>query len=185
MDSRAAIKAQDLRKDFKLRIKRPGLRALLKSWLIPEYSTKTAVSGINLEVQAGEVAAFIGPNGAGKSTTIKMLAGIVRPSSGTISVLGFNPQTQRKALAYKIGLVFGQRSQLFQSLPARACFELLAKSYELERCAYQGRAGFLIEAFEIEDLVDIPARKLSLGERMRVEIAVSLLHGCLALAGLC
>ncbi|MBY0357934.1 MAG: ATP-binding cassette domain-containing protein [Candidatus Obscuribacterales bacterium] len=135
-----------------------------------------AVDGISLTVPAGQSVAFIGPNGAGKSTTIKMLTGILRPSSGSASVLGFNPWDQRSKLAFQMGVVFGQRSQLWYHLPPRDTFELLAKVYELPPADYKIRRDMLIERFKLSSFLNTPVRKLSLGQRMRAEIAASLLH---------
>jgi ABC-2 type transport system ATP-binding protein len=120
--------------------------------------------------------AFIGPNGAGKSTTIKMLTGILYPSAGEARVLGLVPWERRRTLAYNIAAVFGQKSQLWYHLPPQATFDLLARVYELNVGEYQQRAGELIELFEIGDLLNTPVRRLSLGERMRCELAAALLH---------
>ncbi|OQX60991.1 MAG: hypothetical protein B5M51_09215 [Anaerolinea sp. 4484_236] len=127
-------------------------------------------------LQAGERLGLIGPNGAGKSTTIKMLTGILFPTDGEASVLGYIPWKERRQLAYHIGTVFGQRPQLWYHLPAIDTFQLFGKIYELEDKAIKQRIGFLAEAFEIEDLLETPVRKLSLGQRMRCEIAASLIH---------
>ena len=120
--------------------------------------------------------AFIGPNGAGKSTTIKMLVGILYPTSGQAQVLGRTPWRERQRLAYEIGAVFGQKSQLWYHLPAADSFDLLARIYGLDQSAYGQRLAYLVELFEIKDYLEVPVRKLSLGERMRCEIAASLLH---------
>ena len=135
-----------------------------------------AVDGIDLNIPEGQAVAFIGPNGAGKSTTIKMLTGILHPTAGVASVLGCVPWKDRTRLAYQIGAVFGQRSQLWYHLPPRDTFELLARIYSLDRAAYERRRDLLIERFEIGEFQDTPVRKLSLGQRMRAEVAASLLH---------
>jgi ABC-2 type transport system ATP-binding protein len=135
-----------------------------------------AVSNISLDIPKGQSIAFIGPNGAGKSTTIKMLTGILHPSSGQASVLGLTPWKQRDKLAYKIGVVFGQRSQLWYHLPPGDTFELLAQIYNLKKNDYQKRRDMLIERFGLSSFLDIPVRRLSLGQRMRAEVAASLLH---------
>jgi len=132
--------------------------------------------GISLTCEQGELLAFIGPNGAGKSTTIKMLTGILYPTSGQASVLGLTPWKDRQRLAYNIASVFGQKSQLWIHLPPLDTFNLLSRIFELDQREYTERVNFLIELFEIGDLVRTPARKLSLGERMRCEIAASLIH---------
>jgi ABC-2 type transport system ATP-binding protein len=135
-----------------------------------------AVDNISLNIPTGQSVAFIGPNGAGKSTTIKMLTGILIPSSGRVQVLGYTPWTQRGQLTYHIGAVFGQRSQLWYHLPPRDTFELLARIYNLKRQDYEQRRNLLIERFALGPILDTPVRKLSLGQRMRAEIAASLLH---------
>ena len=127
-------------------------------------------------MDAGELLGFIGPNGAGKSTTIKMLTGILLPSDGEAKVLGYTPWKQRRELAYHIGTVFGQRPQLWYHLPAIDTFTLFGKIYELDDAETKKRIGQLSEAFEIGDLLETPVRKLSLGQRMRCEVAASLLH---------
>ncbi len=127
-------------------------------------------------MEAGELLGFIGPNGAGKSTTIKILTGILFPSDGDVHVLGYIPWKQRRQLAYHIGTVFGQRPQLWYHLPAIDTFTLFGKIYELEDREARKRISYLAEAFEIADLLEIPVRKLSLGQRMRCEVAASLLH---------
>lgn len=135
-----------------------------------------AVQGINLTVPEGQAVAFIGPNGAGKSTTIKMLTGILKPTSGQARVLGLDPWRQRRELVREIGAVFGQRSQLWLHLPASDTFDLLAEIYGLGKNDYRKRRDMLIERFELGDFLDTPVRKLSLGQRMKAEIAASLLH---------
>ncbi|MBX3085817.1 MAG: ATP-binding cassette domain-containing protein [Anaerolineae bacterium] len=135
-----------------------------------------AVDDICLTIPAGQAVAFIGPNGAGKSTTIKMLTGILTPTTGTATVLGYTPWKQRSALTYHIGAVFGQRSQLWYHLPPRDTFELLARVYNLPMADYRQRRDMLIERFKLGEFLDTQVRKLSLGQRMRAEIAASLLH---------
>ncbi len=136
----------------------------------------TAVDRISFEVPEGQSLAFIGPNGAGKSTTIKMLTGILRPTSGEAEVLSLVPWRQRNKLSRLIGAVFGQRSQLWYHLPPRDTFELLSRIYELDRSQYLRRSDMLIERFALASFLDTPVRKLSLGQRMRAEVAASLLH---------
>lgn len=148
------------------------MRALVK----PEYSQVEAVRGLSFSMEAGELLGFIGPNGAGKSTTIKILTGILHPSGGEANVLGFVPWRERQKLAYQIGTVFGQRPQLWYHLPAIDTFKLFGKIYDLDDRETEKRIAFLSEAFEIGDLLETPVRKLSLGQRMRCEVAASLLH---------
>jgi ABC-2 type transport system ATP-binding protein len=147
-----------------------------KNFIHPQTKEVTAVDDISFSVEKGETLAFIGPNGAGKSTTIKMLTGILFPSAGEISVLGFNPQKERRKLSQHIGTVFGQRSQLVFNLPVRDSFRLFAKIYELEDKAAAVKEKELVEIFGLAEIMDQPVRKLSLGQRMRAEIAVALLH---------
>ncbi|SDE29320.1 ABC-2 type transport system ATP-binding protein [Paenibacillus sp. UNCCL117] len=171
-----AIRIERLNKTFEVKKKQPGLAGSLRSLWKPVYEQKQAVSGISFSVQQGEMLAFLGPNGAGKSTTIKMLTGILHPTSGQAEVLGCNPWKERNKLAYRIGSVFGQKSQLWYHLPPADTFELMRHMYELPRGDYLARKEELVRRFELEPYWNTPVRKLSLGERMRCEIAVSLLH---------
>lgn len=148
----------------------------LKGLFFAEKKTHLAINDLSFEITKGERVAFIGPNGAGKSTTIKMLTGILYPTSGDIEVLGSVPWKDRQALGYRIGTVFGQRTQLWYHLPPSDTFDLLFKIYELNPSAYQKRLKELVQLFEIETLLHNPVRQLSLGERMRCEIVASLLH---------
>lgn len=171
------IDVRDLNKTFQVKKKAAGALAVLKSLLAPRVEAVEAVRGISLRVEAGEALAFIGPNGAGKSTTIKMLTGILHPTAGEATVLGLVPWRERQKLAYRIGSVFGQRSQLWYHLPPADTFDLLARIYELNRAWYRARLQMLVDTFELAPLMETPVRKLSLGQRMRCEIAASLLHG--------
>src|SRR5262245_36968099 len=135
-----------------------------------------AVDDINLSIPRGESVALIGPNGAGKSTTIKMLTGILHPTKGDVTVLGFVPWRERRKLAYHVGAVFGQRSQLWYHLPPGDTFELLARVYNIPRSEFIRTRDQLIERFVLGPFLDVPVRKLSLGQRMRAEVAASLLH---------
>ena len=141
-----------------------------------EPDTAPAVRELSLSVARGERVAFIGPNGAGKSTSIKMFTGILRPSSGTVSVLGLVPWRQRRRLAGRIGVLFGQRSQLLVELTARQSLRMLAAIYGLDRAREARRIGELGELLDASDLFDVPVRTLSLGQRMRCELAAVLLH---------
>lgn len=170
------IDVHQLSKTFSLKRKEAGLRGSLKSIMHPNFQRVDAVKSVSFDLEPGELLAFIGPNGAGKSTTIKMLTGILYPTSGEAHVLGLVPWRDRRQLAYKIGSVFGQKPQLWYHLPPIDTFNLFAKIYELEDRAFNERANFLIDAFQIRDLIHTPVRKLSLGQRMRCEIAASLLH---------
>ncbi|MEK7526740.1 MAG: ATP-binding cassette domain-containing protein [Patescibacteria group bacterium] len=169
------ITIKNLFKSFTFPV-RDSSKGFLKNLLSPSVKSITAVDNISFEIKEGETVAFIGSNGAGKSTTIKMLTGILYPTSGYLSVLRINPQKDRKTLALNIGTVFGQRSQLIFNLPITDSFELAQKVYEVDKETYKRQKGKLIEIFELGDILDQPVRKLSLGQRMRAEVAVSLLH---------
>jgi len=171
-----AITSTKLTKTFSTKKKSVGLKGSLRALVKPELQTIEAVRGISFEMESGELLGFIGPNGAGKSTTIKILTGILFPTSGEAQVLGYVPWKQRRKLAYHIGTVFGQRPQLWYHLPAIDTFYLFGKIYEQDDQLIQKRIGHLAEAFEIQDLLETPVRKLSLGQRMRCEVAASLLH---------
>lgn len=171
-----AISVKDLTRTFKTKRKESGLRGSLQAFIHPNYTEVQAVRQVNFAIQEGERIAFIGPNGAGKSTTIKILVGILTPSSGQAQVLGLVPWQQRKQLAYQTGVLFGQKSQLLYHLPPQDSFDLLAQIFKLSSNQYQERLRQLIRLFEIEPFLRTPVRKLSLGQRMRCEIVASLIH---------
>ena len=170
------IEVNGLSKTFNTVEKQPGLMGSIRALVNPQHRAVEAVKNISFCVDEGERLAFIGPNGAGKSTTIKMLVGILFPTSGNAQVLGLVPWKARERLSYQIGAVFGQKSQMWYHLPPMDSFDLLCHIYELERNAYQERLSLLVDLFEIEPYLQTPVRKLSLGERMRCEIAAALLH---------
>src|SRR6185436_15150061 len=172
-----AIEVTNMQKTFQTKRKAAGMRGSLRALFKPQYSSVEAVRRLTFQMETGELLGFIGPNGAGKSTTIKMLTGILHPSGGQASVLGLVPWRDRRRLAYRIAAVFGQRSQLWYHLPPADTFDLLARIYELDRARYRARADRLIDLFEIGPYLRTPVRRLSLGERMRCEIAAALLHG--------
>jgi ABC-2 type transport system ATP-binding protein len=171
-----AIEVTNLQKTFQTKRKAAGMQGSVRALFKPDYTSIEAVRGLTFQMEAGELLGFIGPNGAGKSTTIKMLTGILHPTHGNAKVLGFTPWKERQKLAYHIGTVFGQRPQLWYHLPAIDTFTLFGKIYEMEDHETKNRIGFLAEAFAIRDLLETPVRKLSLGQRMRCEVAASLLH---------
>ena len=138
--------------------------------------TVVAVDEVDLRIEAGESVGFLGPNGAGKSTTIKMLTGILVPTAGTLSVCGFDPVRQRRELARQIGVVFGQRSQLWWDLPLQESFDLLAAIHRVPADALRPRLDRCIDVLDLAPLLDVPVRQLSLGQRMRGEITAALLH---------
>ena len=170
-----AIQVRELKKEFKFSVK-DEKRGFLKNLFSPIKKTLLAVDDISFDVERGERIAFIGPNGAGKSTTIKMLTGILFPTEGVINVLGFNPQYERKELAYKIGTVFGQRSQLFPNLPYVESMYFFGVMYDMTKKEIKKRVLELTEIFNLHEFKNQPVRKLSLGQRMRAEIACALIH---------
>ncbi|MBL8991707.1 MAG: ATP-binding cassette domain-containing protein [Spirochaetia bacterium] len=166
------IRVERLVKEF------TGLRKTGRRFLFVrrEKTIVSAVKDISFRIKPGERVAFIGPNGAGKSTTLKMLSGILHPTSGHAEVAGFIPWKSRQKLAYEIGLVFGQRTQLWYHLPVRQSFELLGKIYGLEKKKYLEQMARLDGTFQLGALLEQPVKSLSLGQRMRCEIAASLIH---------
>lgn len=172
----AAIVLNNLSKTYKVKVRDEGIKSALKSLVKPTYKEVDAVQNVSFSVEAGEMLAFIGPNGAGKSTTIKMLTGILHPTNGTADVLGYNPVKDRRKLAYKIGAVFGQKSQLSFHLPPVDSFRLLSNVYEIEKNEYEERLAKLADLLELGEFLNTPVRKLSLGQRIRCEFAASLLH---------
>lgn len=172
----SAIRVEELCKRFAVRELTAGLKGTLKSLFCPKIQQISAIKNLTFDVKLGERVAFIGPNGAGKSTTIKILTGILHPTSGEINVMGLTPWKNRHQLGFSIGTVFGQRSQLWYHLPASDTFFLLSKIYELDPDRYKQRLDELVQIFEITPFLGQPVRQLSLGERMRCEIVASLLH---------
>ena len=166
------IEIKDLSKKFTKKINKKGI----KGFIFPEKKEYEAVKKINLKVEKGEIVAFVGPNGAGKSTTIKMLTGILHPTSGEIKVAGFNPSKDRKKLAYKIGCMFGQKSSLWMHLPAIDTYKLYGAMYDIEKNELEKRIEEVTKMFGIEEIINIPVRKLSLGQRMICEIVGIMLH---------
>lgn len=170
------IHVKDLSKSFSVKEPSHGILGAMKALFCTKTKSLPAIQDICFQIAKGERVAFIGPNGAGKSTTIKMLTGILYPTSGTLEVLGMTPWKNRRSLGYQIGTVFGQRTQLWYHLPASDTFDLLSKIYEIDPITYRKQSKELIEAFEIGDFLHRPVRQLSLGQRMRCEIVASLLH---------
>lgn len=170
------LEVEGLSKFFKSRVKMSGFKGSLKNMFHPDYKTIKAVDDISFSVEKGEITAFIGPNGAGKSTTIKLITGILYPDSGNISVLGMNPHKDRKKLSYRIGTVFGQKSQLWHHLPPADSFDLLGSIYNMSENQTKKRIDYLTDIFEIGPFMNQAVRKLSLGQRIRCEIAASLIH---------
>lgn len=173
--SNKSITISNLTKKFSFPVKSES-SSWIKNLLAPEHKEVTAVDDISFSVAKGERIAFIGPNGAGKSTTIKMLTGILFPTSGTVSMLGLDPAKDRKKLAYQIGTVFGQRSQLLPNLPFTDSLEFFGVMYDMTDAQIQKRIKELVTIFDLGEFIDQPVRKLSLGQRMRAEVAAALIH---------
>ncbi|MEO6712516.1 MAG: ATP-binding cassette domain-containing protein, partial [Mycobacteriales bacterium] len=171
------IEVDDLTKQFRRPVKDPGLRGSIKHLVTRNFSTHLAVDGLNLSIKAGEAVAYVGPNGAGKSTTIKMLTGILVPTAGSIRVAGLVPSERRIDNARQIGVVFGQRTQLWWDLPVRESLALIRDIYGIGATEYDETIARFDDVLGIGELLPTVARKLSLGERMRADLAAALLHG--------
>lgn len=171
-----AIDVNRLKKDFRVQKSREGLKGALRDLFNREYTSITAVNEISFQIPQGEICGYIGENGAGKSTTIKMLTGILVPTSGDIRVNGFVPYKEREAFVRGIGVVFGQRSQLWWDIGVIESFRLLKRVYRVEEQEFKQRLDELVERLQLADILNRPVRKLSLGQRMRCELAASLLH---------
>lgn len=170
------IEVKNLRKEFKSYSSRSGLSGAFRDLLTRNYKVLAAVDNISLNVKQGEMVGYIGENGAGKSTTIKMLTGILTPTSGSVIVNGMDPHKQREEFVRTIGVVFGQRSQLWWDIAVQESFRLLKKVYRVSDADYKNHMGHVIETLDIGPLLDKPVRKLSLGQRMRCELAAALIH---------
>ncbi|MGV7115058.1 ABC transporter ATP-binding protein [Paenibacillus kyungheensis] len=171
-----AIEVQDLRKTFQIQKSRGGLTGALKDLFARQYNEVAAVNDITFSIPQGEICGYIGENGAGKSTTIKMLTGILVPTSGQIKVNGYVPYQEREKFVQGIGVVFGQRSQLWWDIGVIESFQLLRKVYQVSEADYKKRLDELVERLQLQDLLSRPVRKLSLGQRMRCELVAALLH---------
>ncbi len=172
----AVIEARRLTKEFRKFRSRPGLGGAFLDLFSRRHEVVRAVDRVDLTVERGEMVGYIGPNGAGKSTTIRMLAGILVPTSGSLTVNGMVPWRERERFARSLGVVFGQRSQLWYDLAVRESFRLLQRIYGVSEEDFRRRYGYLAEALELEPLLEVPVRHLSLGQRMRCELAAALLH---------
>jgi ABC-2 type transport system ATP-binding protein len=171
-----AIHVRDLRKVYTVPVREPGLGAALRGLVHRKSREVAAVDGISFEVGAGEIVGFLGPNGAGKTTALKMLSGLLHPTSGEIDVLGHLPFRREDIFLRQITLVMGQRSQLAWDIPALDSFELNAAIYDVSAGEYRHMVDELVNLLDLEELIRKPVRNLSLGERMKCEIAVALLH---------
>lgn len=171
-----SIAVKNLYKKYKISQRQEGFTGMVKYLFHPQYKEKEAVKGISFSIQQGECVAFLGANGAGKSTTIKMLTGIMKPTDGKIFVMGNDPFRERLINAGKIGVVFGQKTQLWWDIPVKDSFELLHSIYEIPDNVYEENLNLFKKILELEEFMDQPARKLSLGQRVRADIAAALLH---------
>ncbi len=171
-----AVEISRLRKTYSVPVREPGMMASLRSLVKRTTRDIHAVDDLSIVVNSGEVTGFLGPNGAGKTTTLKMLAGLLYPTGGQVRVLGFEPSRRERAFLRQITLVMGQRNQLAWDIPATDSFELHRAIYRVPRPEYQRTLDELVDLLDLEPLLPKPVRQLSLGERMKCEIAVSLLH---------
>lgn len=170
------IEASQLTKVFRHDIKKPGLLGAVKHLFTQNHVDKTAVDHINLRIEEGEAVAYVGPNGAGKSTTIKMMSGILVPTSGFVKVAGIQPYKSRIENAKIIGAVFGQRTQLWWDIPIQESFSLLKDIYSIPDAVYRKNMSDFTELLQLNEIIHLSARKLSLGQRMRADLAAALLH---------
>ena len=171
-----AIVVDRLIKNFQVNVKKPGLAGSIRSLIKPEKRNIRALKNISFSVQPGELVGFIGPNGAGKTTTLKVLSGLLYPTSGFVQVLNYDPWERREEFLKKISLVMGQKRQLWWDLPAMESFELYREIYELPQHEYAKNLEELVDLLEVRKLLNIQVRKLSLGQRMRLELIAALLH---------
>jgi ABC-2 type transport system ATP-binding protein len=171
-----AIVVEDLRKSYRIAERRQGAFAGLRSFLRPRWRTVDALAGVSFTLERGELVGYIGPNGAGKSTTVKLLSGILVPDGGRCQVLGHVPWRERVAYVRRIGVVFGQRTQLWWDLPARDSFDLLRDIYRVPPADYRLALDELVATLDLAPLLDVPVRQLSLGQRMRCDLAAALVH---------
>jgi len=170
------IEVNNLSKHYRVPVREAGLKAATKSLFKRKYNTVKAVESISFKIDPGEVVGFLGPNGAGKTTTLKMLSGLLFPTTGTSTVLGYQPSRRQAEFLGQITLVIGNRSQLSWDLPALDSFELQRAIYGIPRPEFEKTRDEYIELLEVKELVRKPVRNLSLGERMKMEIIVALLH---------
>lgn len=171
-----AISVNHLTKDFKVHKKDPGFRGSIRGFINKKYEMVHAVRDISFEIGEGELVGFIGPNGAGKTTTLKCLSGLLYPTAGEVSVLGYTPQERKHDFLKNISLVMGQKSQLWWNLPPLETFLLNKEIYEIPETQFQKALDTLTQMLNLKDILHIQTRKLSLGQRMKCELVASLLH---------
>lgn len=170
------IQVQDLTKIFKKPVRGKGLKGAIKTLLSRKYTETRAVDGVSFEIPEGEIVGYIGSNGAGKSTTIKMMCGILTPTSGKVLIDGKEPYLKRRVVAKDIGVVFGQKTQLWRDIPLIESFKVLKEVYQVSDPDYEERIKFLSSVLGINEFMSQPVRTLSLGQRMRADLAASMLH---------
>src|SRR6266511_4098813 len=170
------VTARQLSKTFQVKVRDPGLRGALRALFRPRYRDVHAVRDVTFRIDPGEIVAFLGPNGAGKTTTLKMLAGLLYPTSGRVEAAGFNPWTGGPPFKRRIALVLGNRQQLVWDLPPEETFQLNRAIYDIAEADYTDRVAELVALLALGDVLDKPVRQLSLGERMKCELAAALLH---------
>ncbi|RKP55114.1 ATP-binding cassette domain-containing protein [Cohnella endophytica] len=170
------ITVSGISKSFKVAKRTSGVKSAFKALFRREYTEVAALNDISFAIKPGEIVGYIGPNGAGKSTTIKVMSGILVPDKGSCSIMGYTPWLDRVKYVQNIGVVFGQRSQLWWDVPVIDSFDLLRDIYDVPEAEYQENLKLLTETLDLGDLIHTPVRQLSLGQRMRCEIAASLLH---------
>lgn len=170
------IEIKNLTKEFKSAVREEGVLGMFRTLFSARYNTKTAVNDISLKIEDGEMVGYIGSNGAGKSTTIKMMCGILTPSKGSIEIDGIEPYRKRRVIASKIGVVFGQKTQLWWDIPLIESFKVLKEIYKVSDEDYKERLKFLCDTLGIDEFINQPVRTLSLGQRMRSDLAAAWLH---------
>lgn len=170
------IEVSDLKKFYNVHQKEPGLAGSVKSLFKRKYYDVKAVDGVSFNIEEGELVGFIGPNGAGKTTTLKVLSGLLYPTSGYVSVLGFTPWDRKPAFQKQFSLVMGQKNQLWWDLPAMESFLLNREIYEVPRDQFQNTLDELVDLLEVKDFLKVQVRKLSLGQRMKMELIAALIH---------
>jgi len=171
------ITVSGIRKSFKVARRTSGFASAAKALFKREYTEVAALSDVSFSIEPGEIVGYIGPNGAGKSTTIKIMSGILVPDGGTCSIMGYTPWLDRVRYVRNIGVVFGQRTQLWWDVPVLDSYDLLKDIYAVPDAEFKSNLALLTETLDLGDLLRTPVRQLSLGQRMRCEIAASLLHG--------
>lgn len=170
------IEVKDLSKEYKIVRRDSGIKNAFKSFIKREYRIVRAVDKVSFSIKKGEIVGYIGPNGAGKSTTIKMLSGILKPDEGIVNIMGIDPTVDRIKYVKEIGVVFGQKSQLWWDIPAEDSFDLLKDIYKIPDDEYEKNKQELVKILHLEEIIKSPVRQLSLGERMKCELVASLLH---------